>query len=205
MTPKVWAGKLPGYIQFFAPLQVALDPGDYERVEFAYALSKYGHRGQIRDGGERYFDHPKGAAWIYMFEYGGRDPRLIIDLLLHDISEDTRLLSPHRLRVNFGIDIALDVQGMTKLPPGIETTPQYLERIIIQGSWDIAAKLFDRNHNMRTLGSCTPEKQAAQIAETQRYHLPMLVPALRKYGEPWTPLANGIESDILAIIERMTT
>ena len=138
-----------------------------------------------------------------MYEYDGRDPRVIINLLLHDISEDTKLLSPHRLRVNFGMDIALDVQSMTKLPPGIETTPEYLGRQIAQGPYAITGKLFDRNHNIRTLRSCTPEKQSAQIEETQRYHLPMLVPALRAHGKHWVALANGVEADIKETIAHM--
>ena len=181
-----------------------MDPGEYERVRFAYIASKYGHRGQVRDGGERYFDHPKGAAWIYMSEYGGKNPRLIIDLLLHDISEDAYLLSPYRIRVNFGSDIALDVQALTKLPKGKETTPEYLDRVIAQGPWATASKLFDRNHNIRTLGTCTPEKQSEQVAETRRYHLPLLVPVLRTYGELWATLANGIERDITETIAKLT-
>ncbi len=186
----------PGYELFFAPLQVVLNPTDYERVQFAYIASKYGHARQVRDSGIRYFDHPKAAAWIYISELGGRDPRVIIDLLLHDLSEDQYLLSPYRISLNFGAEIALDVRALTKLPKGKETTEECLSRIIMRGPWSILAKLCDRLHNLRTLFACAEEKQKEQVKETLSYHLPLLVPALRKCGEPWTVYADTLDSKI---------
>lgn len=186
----------PGYELFFAPLQVALNPSDYEQVQFAYFASKYGHAGQLRDGGERYFDHPKATAWIYISEFGGRDIRMIMDCLLHDLSEDTYLLSPYRIALNFGQDIALDVRALTKLPKGKETTEEYLGRVIDQGPWAIAAKLTDRLHNLRTLATCPKEKQEKQVSETRQYHIPLLVPALRTYGGSWKDYADMLEREI---------
>lgn len=186
----------PGYELFFAPLQVALNPNDYERIQFAYFASKYGHAGQKRDDGKRYFDHPKATAWIYISEFGGRDPRLIIVCLLHDLSEDAYLLSPYRIALNFGQDIALDVRSVTKLPKGKETTEMYLKRVIAQGPWAIAAKLTDRLHNLRTLLGCTKEKQERQVEETQQFHLPMLVRSLQMYEGEWRKYANLLEQEI---------
>lgn len=186
----------PGYELFFAPLTVDLNPTELERIHFAYVASKYGHADQKRDDGTRYFDHPKAAAWIYIEELGGRDPRLIILLLLHDVSEDAYLLSPYRITLNFDRDTALDVRALTKLPKTKgrpkETTGEYLARVIKQGPWAIMAKLCDRLHNVRSLGGCTPEKRRAQIAETKQYHLPLLVPALRAHGNPWAEYTDQI-------------
>ncbi len=190
MSPDKPQRRPPGYELFFAPLQVALNPTEYERVQFAYFASKYGHAGQLRDGGSRYFDHPKAAAWIYVSELGGRDARLMIDLLLHDISEDAYLLSPYRISLNFGEEVALDVRALTKLPKGKETTEEYLGRVIARGQWTIVAKLCDRLHNLRTLTECTEEKRREQIEETHRYHLPLLVPALSECGGVWADYAQ---------------
>lgn len=195
--------KAPGYELFFAPLQVVLDPTDYERVQFAYFCSKYGHAAQLRDDGSRYFDHPKAAAWIYIFELGGRDPRMVIDLLLHDMPEDTYLLSFHRISHNFGSKIALDVRAVTKLPKGKETTEQYLRRVIVQGPWAMLAKLCDRLHNLRDLHLCTREKISAQIEETHRYHLPLLIPALRTFGDPWSGYAKILEREINELLRSL--
>ena len=183
----------PGYELFFAPLQVALDPNNYECVQFAYFASKYGHARQTRDDGSRYFDHTKATAWVYISELGGRDPWVIIDSLLHDISEDAYLLSPYRICMNFGEMVALDVRALTKLPKGKETTKQYLERIIARGPQAILTKLCDRLHNLRTLRCCSLEKRAHQIEESQKNHLVFLVPALREFGEPWEQYAQTLE------------
>lgn len=187
----------PGYELFFAPLQVALDPSECERIGFAYIASKFGHRNQMRDDGSRYFDHPKSAAWIYISELNGRDERVIIDLLLHDLSEDSYLLSPYRISLNFGEDIALDVRALTKLPKGKETTEEYLERVIAQGPWAIITKLCDRLHNNRSMRGCTAEKREKQIKETREHHLRVLVPALRQYDGQWIIHAIALESMIL--------
>ena len=196
MGPVELQRRPPGYELFFSPLQVTLDPNDYERVQFAYFASKFGHAGQVRDDGSRVFDHPKAAAWIYIFELGGREARLIINLLLHDISEDSYLLSPYRISLNFGEEVALDVRALTKLSKGKETTEEYLGRVITRGPWAIVAKLFDRLDNLRKLKACTPEKREEQLAETQKHHLPLLIPALLKHGDPWAEYAVALELKI---------
>lgn len=192
----------PGYELFFAPLQVVFDPSTCERIHFAYMVSKFGHDKQIRDGGGRYFDHPKAAAWIYISELGGRDDRVIIDLLLHDVQEDSYLLSPYRIGLNFGEEIALDVRALTKLPKGKETTEEYLSRVVARGPRAILTKLCDRLHNNRSLHGCTAEKRAHQIKETKERHLQTLVHALRGCGKPWALYANVLESRIIEALAR---
>ncbi len=195
----------PGYELFFAPLAVVFNPSDYERVQFAYFASKYGHAKQVREGGNRYFDHPKASAWIYIDELNGRDPRTIIDLLLHDISEDTYLLSPYRISLNFGEDIALDVRALSKLPKGKESIEEYLHRIIFREPRVILAKLCDRLHNLRTLRVCSTEKQKRKIAETQRYYIPLLIPALSEYGEQWKVYSDILKQKITSTISMHTS
>jgi (p)ppGpp synthase/HD superfamily hydrolase len=180
----------PGFELFFAPLAVELGPTALESIQFAYIASKYGHALQVRDDGSRYFDHPKAVAWIYINELGGRDPRVICDALLHDVLEDTYLLSTFRINLNFGKEVALDVRAITKLPKGKELIEAYLRRIIERGPWVILVKLCDRLHNLRSLSACTKEKRLRQIAETKSLLLPMLIPALRSYGGEWRKLAN---------------
>ncbi|HEX7651434.1 MAG TPA: HD domain-containing protein [Candidatus Paceibacterota bacterium] len=182
----------PPYEIFFNPL-AATGPSERELIGFAYVCSKYGHGKQKRDDGRRYFDHPKGAAWIYIHELGGRDARIICVTLLHDVPEDTYLLSPYRLALNFGEDIALDTLALKKLPKDKETVEQYLGRIIDRGPRAILAKLLDCLDNLRDLAGCTPEKRAKTIEEKQKYHLRILVPALRKCGANYAPLATEIE------------
>jgi GTP pyrophosphokinase len=155
---------------------------------------------QTRDDGTRYFDHPKAAAWIYIDEFNGRDAELIIDILLHDLSEDAYLLSTYRIALNFGEARALDVRALTKLPKGKETTEEYLGRVVVRGTRTIMAKLCDRLHNLRTLGSTSLEKRKRTIEETRQYHVPILIGALQKLDAPWCEIAQTMESKITSAI-----
>ena len=186
----------PGFELFSAPLRVAFDPNTFERVEFAYIAAKFGHYGQKRRDGRRYFDHPKEAAWIYIDELGGRDPEVIIDILLHDLPEDSYLLSIYRIKLNFGIDRALDAQALKKLPKGKESTVQYLGRIVIRGPRTILAKLCDRCSNLRDMKSSSKNDRQRQLVETEEYHLPILIPALREHGGEWAQYADLMEQKI---------
>lgn len=204
MLTRATSGRPPCYELFFAPLESSLTPTDREMIHFAYQVSKYGHKGQVRDDGTRYFDHPKAAAWIYIDELGGRDVRTIVDLLLHDIPEDTHLMSPYRIHLNFGSDAALDLRALTKLPKGKETTPEYLGRVIGRGERAVLSKLCDRLSNVRSLKTNTAEKRRRQITETREFHIPLLLPALASFADPWCgyeiPLRTKLE-DALTIAE----
>jgi (p)ppGpp synthase/HD superfamily hydrolase len=169
---------------FFQALHLELNPTEFERIQAAYYFSKYGHAKQVRDDGSRYFDHPKGAAWIYISELSGRDPNIIILLLIHDLSEDQKLLSPYRVAINFGVEVAHDLAALTKLPKGKEGTSEYLMRVIDRGPRAIVAKLIDRLHNLRDVHD--KEKHERTILESQKYHIPLLIPALQDHGSKWT-------------------
>jgi (p)ppGpp synthase/HD superfamily hydrolase len=190
----------PCYELFLAPLAVEFDPTTFERVSYAYISSRYGHANEVRDDGTRYFDHPKGAAWIYVHELNGRNPRVIIVTLLHDIVENTRLLSLYRITLNFDKEIALDIRAITKLPKGKETINEYLRRVTDRGPEAILAKLLDNLHNLRTLRGCTPEKQARQLEEFKDILIPTLIPALQAHGGEWSYYANIIEEKMNVVI-----
>lgn len=212
-VPSEWLARPPGYELFFAPLFIDLAPGRVEYVRIAYKHSKFGHYKQKREDGSRYFDHPKAAAWIYINELQGRDYLVIVLLLLHDIEEDSDLLSPFVIRKIFGRHTALNVRAVTKVAKveentdGVrrfvarETAVEYMLRVIAQGPRAILAKLCDRLHNLRTLGSCSSEKRIRYIAETTDCYLPHLLKGLRSHGKPWSGYADTIEAKINEAIE----
>ncbi len=186
----------PFYDLFFARLAIEMSPSDLEMIGFAYFSSKYGHGNEVRDGGGRYFDHPKAVAWICIDEFEVISVRVIINALLHDILENTYLLSSYRIALNFGKEMALDLRALTKLSKGKETTEEYLYRVIERGAEVIFVKLCDRLHNLRTLGSCKPEKIERQMLETREKHIPILIPALRGCGGGWVKIADSVEKKI---------
>jgi (p)ppGpp synthase/HD superfamily hydrolase len=147
------------------------------KIMQAYRLSKYGHRNQWRDSGERYFDHPKALA-LAAVRLGIRDASIIIALLLHDIREDSHILLRRDIVQWFGIRSDHYVEFVTKDKtdphftsegyfarlakdgPGISNTIAQVfgvhigrfARWLLQdhpGSWVV--KLIDRLHNLSTL------------------------------------------------------
>jgi len=180
----------PGRELFFAPLEISLKPSDLLRVKFAYALSKAGHAKQKRKDGSRYFDHPKAVAWIYIHEFGGLDPDVIIFLLLHDLPEDSFLLSFYWISFIFGEKTTLRVFAVTK---GKETFKESMLRVVKEDPETISGKGFDRLHNLRTLDVCDLEMQHEQIEETEGTLMPILLPALRSFGREWIECANELE------------
>lgn len=153
-----------GRKQFLARLAPLMSPRDLEIVETAYMFSKYGHKEQKRDSGERYFEHPKAVAWIIIDELKLHDWRTIVMALLHDIQEDTWLLSWWRVQMNFGKSVTLGLKLLTKEPER-----GYLKRLKAHGTWrELTVKISDRLNNMRTVSGCTKEKQRRQAAETEK-------------------------------------
>ncbi len=139
-------------------------------IETAYIFSKYGHRGQRRDQGERYFEHPRSVAEIIIDELGIKDNwEIIATALLHDMLEDSYLLNEERIVINFGREVALWVKMLTKKPKD-----GYISRLMNFAPWQVlVVKLADRLHNLRTLGDCTQQKQVKQIIETREDYFPL--------------------------------
>lgn len=169
---------------FFSTIDPLLSPIEIERIETAYIFAKYGHRNQYRDDGTtRYFEHPRAVAWIIIQELKLIDWQAIVLALLHDIKEDSYLLSWNRIQINFGRQITIDLKLLTKDPK-----EGYLERISSHGSWRVLlVKLCDRLHNLRTLDGCESSKKEKQITETIQHYLPLcdiLITKLKR-GSRW--------------------
>src|SRR5690606_7471486 len=85
---------------------------DLSVIQRAYAVAEEAHRGQRRKSGDAYITHPLAVATI-LAELG-MTPSTIAAALLHDTVEDTAY-SLDQLRSDFGDEIAMLVDGVTKL------------------------------------------------------------------------------------------
>ncbi len=144
---------------------------DVAIVEKAYEVAKRAHEGQLRRSGEPYITHPLAVAEI-LLELGS-GPKTIAAALLHDTVEDTDY-SLDMLRVDFGDQIALLVDGVTKLDKlkyGDSAQAETMRKMVVAMSKDIRVlliKLADRLHNARTWGfvpSASAEKKARETLE----------------------------------------
>ena len=159
---------------------------DISLIEKAYEIARNAHEGQLRKSGEPYIIHPLYVAIILAgLEL---DKETIAAGILHDVVEDT-VLTREQIAQRFGNDVALLVDGVTKLKK-LKLSGDYVDRSQTQQDMQarnlrkmflamakdirvILIKLADRLHNMRTLQFMPPEKQQRIAQETLDIYSPI--------------------------------
>ena len=109
----------------------------------------------------------------------------------HDTAEDAGLspeeITQHFKDRGFANRVATAIWLMTKKfrgGVGASDTPQGMFKGIAENPISSIAKGVDRIHNLQSMvGVFTPEKQAAYLAETEEFFLPMLKEAERLFPE----------------------
>ena len=152
---------------------------DISLIEKAYTVADNAHKDQVRKSGEPYIIHPLCVAIILAdLEL---DKETIVAGLLHDVVEDT-IMTDEEIRAEFGADVALLVDGVTKLGQlqykgdKLEVQAENLRKMFLAMAKDIRViliKLADRLHNMRTLKHMAPEKQQEKARETLDIYAPI--------------------------------
>lgn len=156
---------------------------DMQKIQAAYWLSKEAHRRQFRDGGERYFEHPRSVA-LLAHQFGYKDFVSICIALLHDALEDS--FTPMVVYLHlFGVVVWAGIETLSKKIPhhdpitgevtnfSKKQLDEYFAKLYCAPKNVRAIKCCDRLHNLRTLGSRSAEKKREQIDETRQYILPL--------------------------------
>lgn len=185
---------------FMKRFRLKITPADIEKLDYAYEMAKYGHRNQFRESGARYFEHIRATAIILVDELGVSDVDVIVATLLHDMLEDSFLLTPNRIKVTFGERVAALVSVLTKPKKGDfrftsdhERHLWYFEQIKTASPEAKLIKLADRLQNTRALGSCSPEKQTRKILETREVYLPLIADITEEYPNQASHLSVQFE------------
>ena len=85
---------------------------DVSMIEKAYHIARDAHKGQTRKSGEEYIIHP---LWVgIILAQLEMDKETIVAGILHDVVEDT-VMTDEEIRQEFGDEVALLVDGVTKL------------------------------------------------------------------------------------------
>lgn len=156
--------RIPGKLRFFRRLEPLLLSKDYKKLVFAYELTKYAFRTKNGDrkrddGVTRAFEHAKAVVLILMKELGIIDWRILSAGMCHDNIEDSYLFDEEIMAVVFGEEVVLWVKMLSKKPKN-----GYYERLKKYAPWQVLLiKCSDQLHNLRTLGSCRPEKRKKTI------------------------------------------
>ncbi|QDO88657.1 bifunctional (p)ppGpp synthetase/guanosine-3',5'-bis(diphosphate) 3'-pyrophosphohydrolase [Ornithinimicrobium ciconiae] len=149
---------------------------DLELIERAYEVAEKAHRGQVRKSGDAYITHPLAVTTI-LAELG-MTPSTLAAALLHDTVEDTAY-SLDQLRKDFGEEIAMMVDGVTKLDKvqyGEAAQAETVRKMVVAMARDIRVlviKLADRLHNARTWRYVSAESAARKASETLEIYAPL--------------------------------
>ncbi|MCO5315514.1 MAG: bifunctional (p)ppGpp synthetase/guanosine-3',5'-bis(diphosphate) 3'-pyrophosphohydrolase [Solirubrobacterales bacterium] len=155
-----------------------ISPIDRDRVVTAFLFACHHHADQKRQSGDQFIAHPVGVTRICVGM--GLDTDTLCAALLHDTVEDTSA-SLEEIEAEFGSDVALLVDGVTKLT-GItfesrdEHQAENYRKMMVAMARDVRViliKLADRLHNMRTLSSLPKQKQIAKSRETLEIYAPL--------------------------------
>lgn len=158
-------GRPPGRMTYFQDFRdVGYTTEEIRFFQRAYAFAKHAHSKQIRDDGSRYFDHPKRVAYVLGVKYRIHHFGMMLDAILHDVVEDSFLLSRRCLIDNFGLTRADNNRALTKIER--ESTEHNNDRVLKRGYVPGFVKVADRRDNMGTLAGCSQEKQERITEET---------------------------------------
>ena len=139
---------------------------DFELIDKAIYFARKYHGNQKRKSGELYYTHPLEVA--YMISDYNLKTDVIVASILHDIIEDSEI-TVEIIQDGFGKRIAEIVDRLTRdRPDGTKLT---VEEIINNAYYkkdneDLLIKLFDRLHNVQTIGSMSTEKTKKITDET---------------------------------------
>ena len=130
---------------------------ELNRINSAWEMAQNVHQFQQRNDGTPYFWHPSRVAKILLGELGITDSDLICAALLHDVLEDSDILTPKVLAFNFGDYVGDIVETLTK-EIGIKDGPlrekidqEYIERLQNSSEDCRIVKLADRLDNLRCI------------------------------------------------------
>lgn len=155
------------------------DPNvDTSLLQKAYDFAQMAHSNQKRENGEPYIIHTLHTAFV--LAQIKADLHTVIAGLLHDIPEDTDITITE-IEKKFGSDIAMLVEGVTKLKKniqyrGIERYAESLRKMFLAMAKDIRViliKFADRLHNLRTLDAMPEEKRLRVAHETLEIYAPI--------------------------------
>jgi guanosine-3',5'-bis(diphosphate) 3'-pyrophosphohydrolase len=169
---------VPDYVQDLERAAAYLPEEQRKLLRRAWAIGAAAHAGQLRRSGEPYITHPVAVAMVLAEQKV--DVETLVAAILHDTIEDTPL-THGQLAAEFGETVAELVDGVTKLDKlkfqdRQEAAAESFRKMLLAMARDlrvILIKLADRLHNMRTLGSQTPEARERIARETLEIYAPI--------------------------------
>lgn len=151
---------------------------EINKVIDAYDMAESVHESQKRPDGTPYFWHPSRVAKIILVELNQTDTNIICAALLHDTLEDSQVLTPEILDLNFGTYTSYLVQQLTKdikaegiLKDAVEK--EYIAKLMAASEDARMLKLADRLDTYRCLEFNVKRNPIKYIMQTQEHYFPL--------------------------------
>lgn len=138
-----------------------------------------------RHDGSHYYYHLVDATQD-LINHGIKDETILTACILHDAIEDIEGVTQDSIAKDYGAEVALYVNGVTK-KKGInykdpKNLQEYLEYILRFPQMALI-KTADRKHNFSTLGNSNMAFELRQAKETDIHFLPFFKEARKRYPE----------------------
>lgn len=136
------------------------------------------HKGQKRNDGRDYIDHPLETC-LMLVNNGVRDDVTLAASVSHDFFEDTEMTYGKFINL-LNKEVADLVDSLTK-KKGVRIEDYFSQ---IKDPREVLIKVGDRTHNMNDMAKCfTVERLKKYVGETEMYILPMIKKTRREYPE----------------------
>lgn len=170
-------------------------PADYQQIEKAIELAIRAHQNQKRDSGTPYLEEhiwSMGVRIIEKYKNNSQLKELLICGLLHDSVEDSKTVSIEQIKAQFGEEIAVAIQFLTKDDrensesltenEKYEINKNYVFRLSENRLASII-KIEDRLSNLSCIVSTTVCNNVPKYKRYVRETIDVFMPLAQKYDE----------------------
>jgi hypothetical protein len=175
----------PRYDKLTGALAEYMSARGYARALAALEFARGYHRGRRKDGVTPEFQHQiEIALYLTTLKDLPDEEQTLTVALLHDVIEDYDVIDRAELARLFGADVERRVWLLTKTYRGEKKDPAAYFDAISRDPIASLVKGADRVHNLQSMvGVFTAEKQREYADEAERWFLPMLKDAERRFPE----------------------
>lgn len=188
--------KTTEYVNF---LREHLEPKDVDVVTNAYKFAVKHHEGALRkDKGDPvlYIRHPEAVTRILIEEIGNTQPELVASALMHDLIEDTDVVTRQHIAEMFGEEIADIVDQLTN------KSEQYVQQMLEKNNWKVLlVKACDILNNIRDLKKADEKFQRFYWKKVDNKYMVILDQLVDSVPEPFKQKAEILRAEVQQILD----
>ncbi|MBI5647239.1 MAG: bifunctional (p)ppGpp synthetase/guanosine-3',5'-bis(diphosphate) 3'-pyrophosphohydrolase [Ignavibacteriae bacterium] len=164
--------------ELIADVSHDIDPAGLTTVLGAYDMAASVHEFQTRSDSTPYFWHISRVARILIRELRYINADVLAAALLHDVLEDSRIITAEVIKYNFGSYVGYIVEVLTKNirlsgPEREAEDAEYIERLNFSSIDCQIVKFSERLDNFRCMEFGVKRNPFRYIDETEKHYFPM--------------------------------